>query len=101
MWLQHLSTGLTWPHKFFEHLAQRPDLDNRLRQEFLQLRVLDLLQPLGVADAKLRAAVVEGRIIYPVLPAQLGSAQPRLVLLQDADDLLWPKPSSLHVSLLR
>src|SRR5690606_14224944 len=105
-WPRSRQISLNWASEVFsEHLAQHRDIHHRLRQEPLQLRilVLELLQPLRLADlhaAILRAPVVEGRIADPVLPAQLCGAQPRLMLLQDADNLLFREPAAFHVRLL-
>ena len=72
-----------------------------LRQHLLELRVLGLqrLQPPRIRHlhaAISRAPLVEGRVADAVLAAQLFRAQPGLMLLQDANDLLFAEPASLH-----
>src|SRR5690606_36793306 len=86
---------------FSEHLAERRHVHHRLRQKLLQLRVLLLqrLQPLGLRHlhaAILLAPCVERRIGDAVLAAQLRRRQSRLMLFQDADDLLFREPGSFH-----
>lgn len=86
---------------FCQHLAQRRDVQHRLRQQVLQLGIL-FLEPLQAFrvryfhSAVFRAPRVECRIADPVLPAQVRYRRVSLVLLQHPSNLLLAKPRSLH-----
>jgi hypothetical protein len=49
--------------------------------------------------AKLRLPVVEGRLADPVLAAQIGCLHPRLMLLQNPDNLLFRVPALSYLVL--
>src|SRR4051794_9043441 len=94
--------SLSWASEVFcQHLAQRRRVQHLLRQQLLEPAVLLLerLQAPRLRDlepAVLRAPGVERRITDAVPPADLGPRQPRLVLLQHADDLLLAEPALAH-----
>src|SRR5262245_13970854 len=82
-------------------IFQNGDIQHRLGQQLLELRVLVLerLQPLGVRHlhtAELRLVLVERGLRDPVLPAYVRRRSPRLLLTQDPYDLLLAEPASLH-----
>jgi len=84
------------------HHLQRLDIEHRLRQQLLELRVLGLeLAELAhvryLHPAVAAAPVVESRITESVLATQILHLHPGLGLLQDPDDLLLRKPRLLHV----
>ena len=86
---------------YTEGTLQRLDIQVRLGQELLQLRVLrlELAQPLGLIDlqsAELRALFVERRVTEAVRAAQLLDRHPGLGFLQKPDDLLLRKSPLLH-----
>lgn len=70
----------------------------------LTLKPLQPLQPLGLGlfhAAVFRAPLVKRRIADAGLAAQLGRAQPSLMLFQNPDDLLFAEPTASQVRLLR
>ena len=74
-------------------IRERVHVQMRLGQQPLQLAVLglELTQTLGVGyfhATELRAPLVEGRVAETALAAHLINRQPRLGLLEEADDLL-------------
>lgn len=88
------------------HLSQKilqgDIVEHGVGQHPLQLGVLLLkrLQPLGLADvhaAVLGFPFVDAGVTDPVLAAQFGNRDAALVLLQDADDLLFAETTALHV----
>lgn len=77
---------------FSEHLAERRHVHHRLRQKLLQPSVLVLksLQPLGFRYlhlAILRTPLVKRRVADAVFAAQIRGRKPRLVLLQNPNDI--------------
>lgn len=89
-------------YHFSEEILQGRIVEHRIRQQPLQpgVLVLKALQPLGLADihpAILGLPLVDGRIADAVLAAQIGHGNPSLVLLQNADDLVFGKPAALRL----
>jgi hypothetical protein len=96
-----LSPGAGRQKFFSERLAESGHVAHRLGQTLVQLPVLILerLQRAGVGDlhrAVLRPPRLEGRVADPVLSAAVPDRDPRLVLLQDPDDLLLAEPALAH-----
>src|SRR6478736_8724242 len=63
-----------------------------------------LLEPLGLGDAhtaELGLPVVERRFGDAMLAGKVGRLRPRLVLLQNPNNLFFREPCSLHLSVLR
>ncbi len=90
---------------FSERLAQRRDVEHRLRQQLLELPVLIVqrLQPprVGYLHAAIAITpVVEGRVADPVLAADVRHRNPGLMLLQHRNDLFFAEPALLHLRLL-
>src|SRR5579863_4430944 len=84
-------------------VLQHRHIQHRLRQQLLQLRVLllELLQAPDVRNAhaaKLRLPGIERRLRYAVLAAHLAHLQASLLLAQNANDLFFREPASLHPS---
>ncbi len=86
---------------FFEKILQRDIVEHGVGEQALQLGVLILerLQTLGFRHfhaAELRLPGVERGAADPVLAADIGSRDARLLLTQHGDDLLLAEPRSLH-----
>src|SRR6185503_11503779 len=80
-----------------QDVLDRRVLERELRIHPLELRVLGLQlpQPLQLVDRRpgvLRSPMEVGRLADVVLPQDLGDRDPRLPLLQDADDLALREP---------
>ena len=87
---------------FSQEILQRSIVEHRIRQKSFQTGVLVFqpLQPLRLADihaAILGFPFVDGRITDAVFAAQIGDGNPGLVLLQNADDLIFGELAALHL----
>ena len=87
---------------FSKEVLQRCIIQHRIGQQPLQTSVL-VLEPfkaLGLADIHTAISgfpFVERRIADAVPAAQISDGNPGLVLLQNADDLIFSEPAALHL----
>ena len=88
-------------HFFLEKFSHRSHVQHLLGQELLQLGILVLerLQPLGLGHRHpgiLRLPGIERAFRHAVLAAEIGTLRACLMLLQDANDLLFRQSRLLH-----
>src|SRR5690606_23864998 len=97
-----------WPRAsplLSHEILQRRIVEHGVGQQTLQPRVLVLqrLQPARLRDihpAEAGLPVVDRGVADPVLAAQVGDRNSRLMLLQNSDDLLFREAAALHVLVL-
>src|SRR5258706_7471920 len=82
-------------------VLQNGDIQHRLGEQLLQLAVLVFERPQTSGIRHVETAVpplplIERRARDPVLAAHIRCRAPRFLLAQDADDLLFAEPATLH-----
>jgi hypothetical protein len=93
------------PYHFFDRSSRSAAASSICSaSSFFNLAFLKLAQSLSLRDvhaAELCLPIVQRRFRDPVLPRKIGGLRTRLMLAQHADNLLFRKPGSLHLSVLQ